>query len=149
MLWKLSPHRLLKALFSTSKSHVYQCLSTWRIPKCFSEFFIYNYTIHWEIGPLQVVDKKNGYRISLTKNCIYTSHEGRKIKTDNMSNPFQKTHGFHVTMIYILWQVRVGGGREGEGRKTKKKLNENWEAYNNSNDFFYYSKKYTSKLRSS
>lgn len=73
---------------------------------------------------------------SVWQKTIYTSHEGIKIKTSNMSNPFQKTHGFHVTMIYIIGQVRVGGGREGEGRKTKKKLNKNWEAYNNSNNFF-------------
>lgn len=52
------------------------------------------------------------------------THEGRKIKTGNVSYPLQS---FHITMIYIL---SLGRGERRKKEKQRKNL-KNGEAYNN------------------
>lgn len=121
-LWKLSPHRLLKALFCISKPHVYQCLLLWRIPKCFFQFFIYNCTICCGIQPTQMAGKKKQKNKTKPKTKkkkkVWKQFEKKtvpgwlmnkeiKIKIGKISYPLQS---FHITMIYIL---SLGRGREG------------------------------------
>lgn len=113
-LEKLSPHRLLQALFCISERHVISAFdregsqsacpspSSTAVPSAAGSA---------DSGGGQ----KNGHGNSLRRKTVLgMTHEGRKIKTGNVSYPLQSVH---ITMIYIL---SLGRG-EGEKRKTKEK----------------------------
>lgn len=91
------------------------CLLSWRIPKCFFEFFLYNTTICCGMQPPWVAGKRGAWKQFEKKTVLGWLTSKEKSRWVNMSYPFYFSHNHDLCILSY-----GNGGEGGRGTKTKK-----------------------------